>query len=122
MLAALTPEVASQEVAQVLARVRGPSPPFDGGCVDIEPLNVPHRSRIDGSGSPLNELYSPTIPSTIDVTESDEVQELERRRSQRGLGYFDVHPERRRVHIGRHGDMMDQFAQAAGDLEALPRR
>jgi hypothetical protein len=116
------PEVASQEVAQVLAAVRGASPPFDGESVDIEPMNVPHRSRIDSTGSNLDELYASTIPSTIDVTEQEDVQESELRRAQRRVGYFDMHPERRLVHIGGDGNMMDQFAQAATDLEALPRR
>ena len=90
--------------------------------VDIEPMNVPHRSRIDSSGSHLDDIYAPMIPITIDVTEPEDVQESESRRAQRRLGYFDIHPECRRVHIGGDGDMMDQFAQAASDLEALPRR
>src|SRR5260221_9072502 len=32
------PEVASQEVAQVLTGIHGPSPPFDGDSVDIVPM------------------------------------------------------------------------------------
>ena len=117
------PEVASQEVAQVLAGVRGPSPTFDGESVDIEPMNVPHRSRIDSSGSAMDEIYVPTIPSSLDVAEAGEIQEAESQRSQRRMGYFDMHPERRHIRIGGDDDMMDQFAQAAaGDLEDLPRR
>ena len=39
------PEIASLEVAQVLAAVREHSPPFDGDSeADIEQMNVPHRS------------------------------------------------------------------------------
>jgi hypothetical protein len=51
------PEMASQEVAQVLAGIRGPSPPFDGNSeADIEPMQVPHRSKMsinlaDSNGS-----------------------------------------------------------------------
>jgi hypothetical protein len=116
------PEVASQEVAKVLAAVRGTSP-FDVESVDIELMNVPHRSKIDGSGTPLDEIYAPTIPSSIDVSVQDEVQEPEPQRPPQRMGYFDIHPERRPITIGGDGDMMDQFAQAAtGDLEGLPRR
>jgi len=49
------PEVASQEVAQVLAGSHGPSPPFDGDSVGIEPMNVPHRSRMDSTGMDTRE-------------------------------------------------------------------
>jgi len=59
------PEVASQEVAQVLAGIRGPSLPFDGERVDIEPRNVPHRSRMDSIGTALDEIYAPTIPGSV---------------------------------------------------------
>ena len=41
------------------------------------------------------------------------------------MGYFDLHPERWRMHVGGDGgDMLDQFAQAAGghDIQALPRQ
>lgn len=55
------PEIASQEVAQVLAAIRGPSPagPFDGDS-DIEPMNVPHRSMINSHGAELEETYAQT--------------------------------------------------------------
>ena len=118
------PEVASQEVAQVLAGIRGPSPPFDGESVDIEPMNVPHRSRMDSTGTVLDEIYAPTIPGSVDLAEPEGVQVAEPQRPQRRMGYFDLHPERRHVHVGGDGGDMDQFAQAAGghDIEALPRR
>jgi hypothetical protein len=45
------PEVASQQVAQDLAGIRDPSSPFDGDSVDIEPINIPHRSRMDSTGT-----------------------------------------------------------------------
>ena len=114
------PEMASLEVAQVLAGVRGPSPALDGESVDIEPMNVPHRSKIDSLGSPLEEQYAPTMPGSLDLMEPEEVPvivpvELPPPRPQRRVGYFDLHPERRRegVRGGRDEDIFDQFARAA---------
>jgi hypothetical protein len=111
------PEIASLEVAQVLAGVRGPSPLLDGESVDIEPMNVPHRSKIDNLGSPLEEQYAPTIPESLELMEPEEVPgvELASPRSQRRMGYFDLHPERRRLRVGGGGDedIFDQFARAA---------
>jgi hypothetical protein len=91
------PEVASQEVAKVMAGVRDPSP-FDVESVDIEPMNVPHRSKIDGSGTPLDEIYAPTIPGSMDVSVQDEEPEPQRPPQQ--MGYFDLHPERQRITTG----------------------
>ena len=120
------PEMASLEVAQVLAGVRGPSPALDGESVDIEPMNVPHRSKIDSLGSPLEEQYAPTIPGSLDLIEPEEVPgiELPPPRSQRRMGYFDVHPERRRLRMGGGGeeDIFDQFARAADAEEDDPPR
>jgi hypothetical protein len=48
------PKAARAEVAQVLAAIRAPSSQFDGDSVDIEPMNVPHCSKIDSSGSHLD--------------------------------------------------------------------
>ena len=59
------PEVASQEVAQVLAGIRGPSPPFDGDSVDIEPMNVPHRSRMDSTGTDVRERAGCRVRSGV---------------------------------------------------------
>jgi len=111
------PEAARAEVAQVLAAIGAPSSQFDGDSVDIEPMNVPHSSKINGSGSHLDEIYVPRIPSIFDSAEPEEVEEREPRHAQRRMGYFDVHPERRRM-----TDILDQFAQAASDMEPLPRR
>ena len=120
------PELASLEVAQVLAAVRGPSPPFDGESVDIEPMNVPHRSKIDSLGSPLEEMYAPTIPGSVMTEpepepEPEDVHESEPQRSQRRMGYFDLHPERRR-RMGGEDDIFDQFARAADESDDHPRR
>jgi len=115
------PEVASQEVAQVLAGIRGPSLPFDGESVDIEPRNVPHRSRMDSTGTALDEIYAPTIPGSVDLAEPEEIQVPAPQRPQRRMGYFDF-PERRHVQVGGDGgDMLDEFAQAAGGIETPPR-
>ena len=130
------PEMASLEVAQVLAGVRGPSPGLDGESVDIEPMNVPHRSKIDSLGSPLEEQYAPTIPGSLDypptipgsldLIEPQEVPGIETPppRSQRRMGYFDLHPERRRLRVGGgEEDIFDEFARAAdGEEDDPPRR
>ena len=42
--------------------------------------------------------------------------------SRRRMGYFDMHPERRRIHLARDEDILDPFAQAAGDIGRLLRR
>jgi hypothetical protein len=68
------PEVASQEVAKVMVGVHDPSP-FDVKSVDIELINVPHCSKINGSGTPLDEIYAPTIPGSMDVSVQDEKPE-----------------------------------------------
>jgi len=128
------PELASLEVAQVLAGVRGPSPPLDGESVDIEPMNVPHRSKMDSLGSPIDEQYAPTIPgSSINLDLMEPAEEVvpnnvepQPPRPQRRVGYFDVHPERRhlRVGAGGHEDIFDQFARAADaeENDDPPRR
>jgi hypothetical protein len=121
------PEMASLEVAQVLAGVRGPSPALDGESVDIEPMNVPHRSKIDSLGSPIEEQYAPTIPGSLDLIEPEEVPgvELAPPRPERRVGYFDMHPERRRLRVGGGGeeDIFDEFARAAdAEQDDPPRR
>jgi len=105
-------------VAQVLAGIRGPSPPFGGESVDIEPMNVPHRSRMDSTGTALHEIYAPTIPGSVDLAEPAEVQVLEPQHPHRRMGYFDLYPERRHVQVGGDGgDMLDDSAHAAGGIE-----
>jgi hypothetical protein len=108
----LGPEMASLEVAQVLAGVvRGPpSPPmFDGGDsseADIEPMQVPHRSKMDHRGTTpfVDDTYEPTIPES--EGQHDEIYEEEEPEEEvvlspssaaakRRMGYFDLHPERR---------------------------
>ena len=84
-------------------------------------MNVPHRSRMDSTGTVLDEIYAPTIPGSVDLAAPEEVQDPESHRPQRRMGYFDLHPERRRIQVSGDEDMLDEFAQAAGDIEAPPR-
>src|SRR6266581_2805681 len=51
----------------------------------------------------------------------EEVQDPKPRCPQRRMGYFDLHPERRCMQVSGDEDVLDQFAQAAGDIDALPR-
>jgi hypothetical protein len=39
-----------------------------------------------------------------------------------GWAIFDIHPERRCIHLTRDKDILDQFAQAAGDIKRLLRQ
>ena len=109
-------------MAQVLAGIRGPSPPFDGESVDIEPMTVPHRSRMDSTAMALDEIYATTIPGSVDLAEPEDVQIPAPQCPQRRMGYLDLHPEGRHVQVGGGGGyMLDGFAQAAGGMETPPR-
>ena len=70
-------KMASLKVVQVLAGIRGSSPALDGESVDIEPMNIPHHSKINSWGSPLEEQYATTIPESLDLIESVEVPGVE---------------------------------------------
>jgi hypothetical protein len=70
-------EIVSLEVARVPAGVRDPSPLLNTESIDIEPVNVPHHSKIDSLGSPLEEQYAPTIPESLDLMEPKEDLEVE---------------------------------------------
>ena len=122
------PEVASQEVAQVLAGVvRGPSPPFDGDSeADIEPMRVPHRSKMNNRGTTpmVDDSYEPTIPESEGQPELEEEEEQpeeeivlqpeESTPARRRMGYFDLHPERRPMHLN-----MDEGYDDNDDDEGL---
>ena len=124
------PEVASQEVAQVLAGVvRGPSPPFDGDSeADIEPMQVPHRSKMNHRGTTpmVEDSYEATIPESEGQAEPEEEEEEEQPEEEivlqpehstparRRMGYFDLHPERRPVHLN-----MDEGYDDNDDDEGL---
>jgi len=74
---------------------------------------------MDSTGTALDEIYAPTIPGSVDLAAPQEVQDAEPQRPQRRMGCFDLHPERRRMQVGGDEDMLVQFAQAAGDIDAL---
>ena len=124
------PEVASLEVAQVLAGVRGHSPPFDGDSeADIEPMNVPHRSNMDNHfASPmLDDIYEPTIPESegqIEKPVDEIVLQPQRQHSQRRMGYFDLHPERRPLHLNQDDeeDLHELNIRAPVENEVEPPR
>ena len=108
-------------MAQVLAGIHDPSPPFDGKSVNMEPMNVLHHLRMDSAGTALDEIYMPMIPGSVDLTELEEVQVLEPQHSHRQMGYFDLHPEWQHMKVGRdRGDMLDEFAQVARGIETPP--
>ena len=92
------PEIASLEVAQALAGVRGHSPPFHGDSeADIEPMNVPHRSKMDSHfASPmLDDIYEPTIPDSegqIEEPVDDIVLQPQQQHLQRRMGYLTCTP------------------------------
>jgi hypothetical protein len=107
------PEMASQEVAQVLAGIRLSSPPFDGDSeADIEPMQVPHRSKMSNRGTTvLDDSYEPTIPESVEMElEPEEEIVLQPEHpavtaaNKRRMGYFDLHPERRPAHPSMDDD------------------
>ena len=118
------PEMASQEVAQVLAgvvlRAHSPPIPFDGNSsseADIEPMQVPHRSKMNHRGTtPLvDDSYEPTIPES-EVPDVEEEEEPEDEivlspssiATRRRMGYFDLHPERRPAPLHMDDDDDDE--------------
>lgn len=105
------PEIASMEVAQVLAAVqdRTPSPPsfhervdHDYGMdhfhdQDVDEIEtVPRTSKDQTEDESIDEDMEPDLDSK-DVDEVDQLAMSARQmaRQQRRLGYFDLHPERR---------------------------
>jgi len=62
-------------------------------------MSAPHRSRMDSTGTGLDEIYAP-IPGSVDLASLEEVQDPERQRPQQRMGLFDLHPERRRMDVG----------------------
>jgi len=122
------PEDVSQEIAQVLAGIRGPSPPFDGDSeADIEPMKVPHRSRmVDHGTMPLDDIYEPSEGQT----EREEVDEREeelmfqsQQHASRRVGYFDLHPDRRRpMHMDGDEILPELDILAPVDNEVEPPR
>ncbi|KAI0067395.1 hypothetical protein BV25DRAFT_1819719 [Artomyces pyxidatus] len=124
------PEIASLEVAQVLAGVRA-HPLSDDEEADIEPMNVPHRSALgDGVDEETELAYAATDPGEghgesreeppmvvdSDVDESEEEHTpvpITRRR----MGYFDLHPDRRPPAAPRTSEDDDPRERLARDSE-----
>jgi hypothetical protein len=124
------PQVASKEVAEVLAGIRGPSPgiPLDEDSeADIGPMTVPHRSMIDGHGASLDEIYARTIPGSVSNVELepepmldlvvDRVEVRPPRRPSRRIGYFDIHPERPLSRIDPDIDPRDQIVRSLAESD-----
>ncbi|OBZ73367.1 hypothetical protein A0H81_07158 [Grifola frondosa] len=88
------PELASQEVSEVLAAVREHFSPDDD---DIEPVHISGRHSTDTHGSTLEDSvleHEPQRDSALHGDDEDEEDDPRPVRSKR-LGYFDIHPERR---------------------------
>ena len=116
-------------MAQVLAGVRGHSPPFDGDSeADIEPMNVPHHSKMDNHfASPmLDDIYDPAIPESEGQVEEpvDEiVLQPMQQHSQQRMGYFDLYPERRPLHLNQDDeDLHELNIRAPVENEVEPTR
>ena len=80
-------------------------------------MNVPHHLKIDGSGSHLD------ISIRADDTQHPRLsrvggrQEGDLQHAQQRMGYSDIHPEWQRMHLTGDKDTLDQFAQAASDMD-----
>ncbi|KAI0357161.1 hypothetical protein OH77DRAFT_1451388 [Trametes cingulata] len=84
------PELASQEVSEVLAAVRGHfSDDEDEG---MEPVAGPSG---EGETSTLQDSVLEHTPESVDRHGDDEDEEPPQPVSKRRMGYFDLHPERR---------------------------
>ena len=86
------PDLAEQEVAQVLAAVKG-HPPSDDEQDEIimEPIDDPTRFSIENPSS-----SSDHGPFEVSTTEEREGDVPTSNQTPRKVGYFDLHPERRR--------------------------
>jgi len=51
----------------------------------------------------------------------EEVQDPELQCPQWQMGYFDLYPECQCMQVSGDEDVLDQFVQTAGDIDALPR-
>lgn len=94
------PELASQEVSEVLAAVRAHSLSDDEDDGSIEPVPIPEDN--ESQASHTTEGASETDRSTIsgrerelDIEEEEEEDPVIKHVQKKGMGYFDLHPERR---------------------------
>ncbi|TFY53287.1 hypothetical protein EVG20_g10185, partial [Dentipellis fragilis] len=106
------PELASQEVAQALAAVRGH--PASDDEDDIEPMRVPSQRESHASETPDASILEETRTDAGDLDEDEEaMKEREQRLAQAAqlrqrLSYFDLHPDRRQVLRPTNEDDQDQ--------------
>jgi len=82
------PELASQEVAQALAAVKGHPPSDDEDEVVMEPIREPSRTFFDDES-----VTGPEPPSKMSEDSETTTSPAQKPR----LTYFDLHPERRPV-------------------------
>ena len=92
------PDLAKQEVAQVLAAVKG-HPPSDDEQDEVvmEPVDEPTRFSVENPPSSID--HGPFGASTTEEGEGDAPSPTPRK-----PGYFDLHPERRRAAISTAED------------------
>ena len=112
------PDLAKQEVAQVLAAVTPPSDDEQDEIV-MEPVDAPLRFSVENPPSSFD--HGPFGATT---TEEEEEEESHHERPLRRPGYFDLHPERRRAVIpGAEDDPRTRLAYDDSDSEAdYPRK
>ena len=111
------PDLAKQEVAQVLAAVTPPSDDEQDEIV-MEPVDAPTRFSTENPPSSID--YGPFGANTTEgEEEEEEEEEVVPAPRPRRVGYFDLHPERRRGGIpGTEDDPRSQLAYDDSDSEA----
>ena len=92
------PDLAKQEVAQVLAAVKG-HPPSDDEQDDVfmEPVDEPMRSSTE-------DLPSGSDHGPFGASATEEQEDIISSPAPRKVGYFDLHPERRRAVVSAAED------------------
>ena len=116
------PDLAKQEVAQVLAAVIPPSDDEQDEIV-MEPVDVPTRFSVENPPSSID--HGPFGSNTTEEEEEEEEEEDEVLSPRpRRVGYFDMHPERRKAVIpGAEDDPRTRLAYDDSDSEAdYPRK
>ena len=116
------PDLAKQEVAQALAAVDPPSDDEQDEIV-MEPVDAPTRFSAENPPSSIDHgPFGANITEEEDGEEEEEDDTLAPR--PRRVGYFDLHPERRRAVIpGAEDDPRSRLAYDDSDSEAdYPRK
>ena len=117
------PDLAKQEVAQALAAVNPPSDDEQDEIV-MEPVDAPTRFSIENPPSSID--HGPFGVNTTEEEPEEEEEEEEFIPSSlpRRVGYFDLHPERKRAGIlGTEDDPRTRLAYDDSDSDAdYPRK